>query len=122
MLSYMLSSSIRSIYSGLLINRKVFMCRLWDPDAPEVRQYNPLQEDRKRINQMRIGIIRALREKLGSDFIGGVFNDSYARKICPELILRKKMTSKKHYLSIMKKCGVCCCRKSDRYGTLTVFS
>ena len=83
------------------------MCRLWDPNGAEVCQDKPAQEERKRINQMRMDVIRELRDKLGADFVGGVFDDDFARKTCPELILNKKLTSKKHYLSIMKKSLIC---------------
>lgn len=88
-------------------HRILFMCRLWDPEGSDVNQYKPAQDERIRINQMRIDVIRALREKYGTDFIGGVSDDDYSRKVCPDLILCKELTSKKHYLSVMKKCEVC---------------
>lgn len=88
-------------------NTILFMCRLWDPESKEVKNDCKAQAERRIINQMRIDIIRALRQKYGDSFLGGVYDNEYARKICPDLILGKKMTRKRHYLSIMKKSCIC---------------
>ena len=83
------------------------MCRLWNPTSEEVIANEKAQKEREAINKKRIELVRALKKKYGKMFIGGIKNDAYARNVCPDLVLDEKLTRKKRYLSIMKKCGIC---------------
>lgn len=95
-------------------NGVIFMTRLWEPCSKDPQ----VNEQRKKINKDRIAIIRALKEKFGADFYGGLENSELARKMAPDLILSKKMTMKKNYLSIMKnaKVGVATTGLHDSIG------
>lgn len=91
-------------------NPKVIFCtRLWNPDGEptEGKISEELRAERKLINKLRIDIIQKLKELLGNNFIGGVSNTDYARKVCPQFILDGYITKKKNYLEIMKDCDIC---------------
>lgn len=82
----------------------LFLTRLWNPESEEVENPDIIQ-DRIEINQMRINIIKALREKYGDAAICGVYDDDYARKTVPELIVTS-FTDKKKYINVMKNAKV----------------
>lgn len=91
-------------------NRKKYSCevlfltRLWNPEGEEVE--NPdIVQDRIEVNQMRINIIKALRQKYGAAAICGVYDDDYARKTVPELVVTS-FTDKKKYIKIMNDAKV----------------
>ncbi|WP_155832648.1 glycosyltransferase [Butyrivibrio sp. AE3006] len=87
-----------------LIYDCLFMCRLWNPD--EISETS-LKEERNRINEDRIKLIRALREEYGQRFIGGLQDNEIARKMCPDLIISQKLTQKNNYMKIMRNSKVC---------------
>lgn len=49
----------------------IFMCRLWDPLAPEIANNEILKKERIRINDTRIDVIRYLKEHYKNSFVGG---------------------------------------------------
>lgn len=85
----------------------MFFCRLWDPNAQEIRQDAMLKEERNRINSMRIAIIRRLRELYPDNFKGGVERSSISERLCPDLILDEKETIKRHYLKQLRHADIC---------------
>lgn len=85
----------------------LFMCRLWDPDGDDIKGSSLLQMERKTINEMRISIIRKLKERYGDSFFGGVENSPIAQRLCPDLILPKSYTNRRKYMRLMKQSSVC---------------
>ena len=81
----------------------IFSARLWDPGDVEERYW----EDRIAINTMRIGVVRTLRAAFGNCFIGGIEDNPYARKLCPDLVLPKFKTYRKRYLHAMHNADIC---------------
>lgn len=82
----------------------LFATRLWEPEK-ELPEY--LNEERQYINQMRINIIRNIREIDGVNFVGGVSNNSFSREFAPDLIIPEKMTNRQSYIKILHKADVC---------------
>lgn len=64
-------------------------------------------EENREINQMRISLVRKLRERYGSSFHGGIYKSLEAEQMCPDLIVNKVFTQKSYYLKRMKKCDIC---------------
>ncbi|MBR1762694.1 MAG: hypothetical protein IJ731_04935 [Eubacterium sp.] len=84
----------------------IFMCRLWADDGSENVTDAELVE-RTDINEMRINIIRRLKEEFKDDFIGGVEDNNTSRKLCPDLIMPMYYTKKMVYIKSMKKASIC---------------
>lgn len=85
---------------GLKDNHKViFMARLW-----KSRDDSGLSCDD--INQMRIELMRKLKERYGDNYIGGMEDNEISRKLCPELIAPKYMTNRINYINTMKRADV----------------
>ena len=96
----------------------IFMTRLWGTKefedllrsdiSQEARDYIMYMcEERDKINHQRIEIIRALKNKYNSSFIGGVQNDSVSQALCPDLIVPREETNKKIYMMKMKSSDIC---------------
>lgn len=94
----------------------IFFARLWDTDSisldrnmsKDIYDYRLyMLEERVKINKSRTEIIRRLKKEYGSSFAGGIYQDSYSEKYCPELIVPGRMTRKKVYLDQMKKSDIC---------------
>lgn len=51
------------------------------------------------INDERIELIRRMRATFGTSFEGGVSNDTYGKRLAPDLILDDSATQKRHYLN-----------------------
>lgn len=94
----------------------LFMTRLWDenelslpdnPDESTKEYYFFMKNERREINECRMELIRRLKEKFGSAFIGGIYPDSLANKMCPDLVLPFASVRKKAYLDRMKKSDIC---------------
>lgn len=83
----------------------LFQTQLWNCNDPKL----PLQsnEERRHINEMRISIIRTLRQQYGDSFFGGLSDTSLSRDIAPDLIISKKYTERKHYLKLVQNCDIC---------------
>lgn len=94
----------------------IFMARLWDTNTIDLDTNLPedvynyrvyMLEERERINKFRTEIMRKLKKEYGSNFIGGIYQDSFSEKYCPDLIVSKKLSRKKAYLDQMKKADIC---------------
>lgn len=89
----------------------IFLTRLYSPDGEPnedgksfTKKY---KQDREQINEMRIALIKHLKNIYGDNFIGGLHNTAYARKVAPELIISRYYTSKKRYLKKVKTADIC---------------
>ena len=56
---------------------------------------------------MRIDIIRALRERYGDSFIGGLNDNTLSRTWAPDLIMPAEYTERKRYLKLVHSCDIC---------------
>lgn len=54
----------------------------------------------KKLNDMRVNTVRALRSEFGKRFIGGLANTKLARKHYPDVVVTN--TKQKHYLSLVR--------------------
>ena len=82
----------------------LFLTRLWDPKECVHENYI---EERKKINLERIALIRALREKYGSNIVAGLNDSPLSRELAPDLIVSDKYTKRKNYLKLMKSSDIC---------------
>lgn len=82
----------------------LFLARLWSNDSSLPPELN---EERERINTMRIDIIETLRRELPENFIGGLSNSSIAIKLAPHLCVSDDISSRKNYLNTMHSCDIC---------------
>ena len=81
----------------------LFFTRLWEPDTNN----GLLDKEREYINQMRISIIRKLKQLYPENFIGGVQNSAYAKKMCEDIIMPDKYTIRQNYLKLVKQSDIC---------------
>lgn len=83
----------------------LFLTRLWDDHDPALP---PEQNaERTKINEMRIEIIRTLRQQYGDAFVGGLNDISLSRQLAPGLIVPAKYTERKNYLKLLHSCDIC---------------
>lgn len=85
--------------------RILFLTQLWNDQEPDFSREDNLE--RTRINQMRIDIIRALRERYGESFVGGLNNTALSRAWAPDLIMPAEYTERKRYLNLVHSCDIC---------------
>ena len=85
--------------------RILFLTQLWNDQEPGFSE----EENRERtdINRMRIDIIRALRERYGDNFIGGLNDSVLSRTWAPDLIMPAEYTERKRYLKLVHSCDIC---------------
>jgi len=83
----------------------LFLAGLWDDNDPTLSP--ELNAERTRINEMRIEIIRTLRQCRGPQFIGGLNDTALSRRLAPELIVPAQYTERRKYLSLMHTCDIC---------------
>lgn len=83
----------------------LFLARLWDDKEPGFSAED--HAERAYINQMRIEIIRALRETYGDSFIGGLNDNALSRAWAPDLIMSGEYTERKNYLKLLHSCDIC---------------
>jgi len=84
----------------------IFLTRLWNPLDKDVWDKDKKTE-REYINDSRIEIIKKLKQSYPDNFVGGIEDSGFARQICKELIVQKKITRRSNYLELMKKCDIC---------------
>ena len=79
----------------------LFQTRVYDPKKwnDEAIKYLNIKE----LNLMRVEIIRALKDKFGSKFIGGLQKTDFSENKYPDCITPFK-TGKSEYLKLIKKC------------------
>ena len=82
----------------------MFSARLWPRDNRLSEQENT---ERMEINQSRIEIMRKLRERYGSWFIGGLEKSELSMTLAPDLILDKRFTRRSKYLKTMRQADIC---------------
>ena len=85
--------------------RILFLTQLWNDQEPGFSE----EENRERtdINRMRIDIIRALRERYGDNFIGGLNDSALSRTWAPDLIMPAEYTERKKYVKLLHSCDIC---------------
>lgn len=85
--------------------RILFLTQLWNDHEPGFSDEE--NAERTYINQMRIDIIRALRERYGDSFIGGLNDNALSRSWAPDLIMPAEYTERKRYLNLVHSCDIC---------------
>ena len=85
--------------------RILFLTQLWNDHEPDFSEED--NRERTYINQMRIDIIRALRERYGDSFIGGLNDNALSRTWAPDLIVPAEYTERKRYLKLVHSCDIC---------------
>lgn len=94
----------------------IFMTRLWDPAEIELNEQTPvalrpyrqyMKEERSKINEDRIHLIRQLRERYRDAFVGGIQHSAFAEAMCPDVLIPKELTRKRTYLEKMHKSDIC---------------
>jgi len=85
---------MQALPNPLQLPKVIFAARLWN-------QYTSDEEkniERTFINNQRIEIVRLLRKRFNEKFTGGILEDDFSRKICPDTILpRNTFTEKGSY-------------------------
>lgn len=74
---------------------------------PTVFFLNRLWPGNDELNNIRIQIIRRLREMLGNHFIGGLVDTPLSREQAPDLIVDKTYTLKGNYTRLMHQSDIC---------------
>lgn len=85
--------------------RILFMTQLWNDHVPDFSDEE--NAERTYINQMRINIIRTLRQRYPDTFIGGLNDCALSRSWAPDLIMPQKFTERRRYLELMHSCDIC---------------
>ncbi len=85
----------------------LFLTRLWDPASESIRGNKALISERETINKVRTDTIRILKKEFPKSFFGGVYQDDFSLKYCPDLIVPKIVSLKRFYLRRMQKSDIC---------------
>ena len=85
--------------------RILFLTQLWDDPDPAISREDQLE--RSFINQMRIEVIQTLRDKFGSQFVGGLSDTALSRALAPELIMDKAYTERRRYIALVHESDIC---------------
>jgi hypothetical protein len=81
----------------------IFASRLWNQFTPDQNK----NTERNFINNQRIEIVRLMKKEFGENFIGGIVEDSFSKKVCPESVLpRNTFTEKGSYNKHLLKCSI----------------
>lgn len=83
----------------------LFLTRLWDDHEPGFSDEE--NAERTYINNMRIEIIRSLRQTYGDAFVGGLNNNALSRAWAPDLIMPSKYTERRKYLKLLHSSDIC---------------
>ena len=83
----------------------LFLARLWDDHEPGFSDEE--NAERTYINNMRIEIIRSLREKYGDSFVGGLNDNALSRAWAPDLIVPSQYTERRKYLKLLHSSDIC---------------
>jgi hypothetical protein len=81
----------------------IFSARLWDAEKSSNEK---LYNERVRINNERIQLVRNLRAKFGSDYTGGIQKGYLVNKLAPDTVLSDEMYYKPNYLKKLKQSTV----------------
>lgn len=82
----------------------LFSTRLWPFDNCLSDELNA---EREYINQMRVEIVKELKDKYGNLFLGGLYDTPLSQKIAPGLIVPDTFTVKKNYLKALHESDIC---------------
>lgn len=82
----------------------IFFTRIWE-EKPELCDEE--NKERNYINNMRIDIIRELKQRYGDNFIGGLKDTPAARKLAPDIISPVIYTERSRYLKLMHSSDIC---------------
>lgn len=82
----------------------LFIPRLWKIDE---QLSESLNREREYINQMRIQIVRDLKNIYPHNFVGGIQYSEFAENICSDLIMPRRYTKRSNYLNLMKSSDIC---------------
>lgn len=85
----------------------LFLTRLWDPCADDIKGSVELKYEREYINSVRIETVRLLKRELGSSFFGGVYSDPFSIRVCRDIVVDKSVSLKRIYLARMKHSDIC---------------
>lgn len=66
-----------------------------------------MDDARREINDMRVSLMRRLRDKYGENFIGGLFDSPLTREYAPDLVLDRAATKREKYLKMLGDCDIC---------------
>ena len=81
----------------------IFAGRLWNQFTNEEHK----NIERTTINNQRIEIVRLLKKTFKDDFIGGIVEDDFSKKVCPESVLpRASFTEKGSYNKHLLQCPI----------------
>ena len=83
----------------------LFLTRLWDDHDPHLSAQD--NQERTRINEGRIHIVRTLRSRYGENFLGGLNDTPLSRALAPELIVPAEYTERKKYLKLLHQSDIC---------------
>lgn len=83
----------------------LFLARLWDDHEPGFSAEE--NAERTYINNMRIEIIRSLREQYGGMFVGGLNDNELSRAWAPDLIVPSQYTERRKYLKLLHESDIC---------------
>lgn len=83
--------------------RIIFCTRLWDPNKSSD---SAEKQRREAQNYFRINACKIIKNNYPNSFVG-IFDSELARNICPELIFKSKILSKKKYFAELLKSDIC---------------
>lgn len=83
----------------------LFLARLWSRE--DWLEGDPANDEREKISQDRIEIIRTLRREYGDSFLGGINDCRLSRELAPDLIVPRELTERRRYLRVMQDCDIC---------------
>ena len=87
--------------------RLLFLATSYEPDDDPDRSREKAGE-RREINETRASYIRLLRQRFGDDFVGGFNPSPFAAEHYSDVVVTiEQMTSKRNYISLMKRHQVC---------------
>lgn len=83
----------------------LFLTQLWDDCDPTLSR--EVNQERTRINEMRLSILRTLKEVYADAFCGGLRDEALSRDRAPELIVPPEATERRRYLQTVHSCAIC---------------
>jgi hypothetical protein len=99
-----LYSNIEDLPRFDLPNRAIFFTRLWDPGRT---QDLSLVEEREKMNQVRVEIIRKMRLHFGDHFLGGLEPTQYAVKYFGDCVVHDpRIVYKKNYMKLLRQASI----------------
>jgi hypothetical protein len=100
------------IGSGRFPPQILLLTRLWGPIGDDVASAGSLVLERTQhevdaINRSRIECIEACRDAFAGNFVGGLADTPYARKVAPHLVAPDFMTDKRRFMALVKASPIC---------------